>query len=181
MLSPLKPLLWLTRSTSSKRRLICRPIFCKYGRLRQAFVHSKVVRVAESSFRPAAASFFEVLLQIEVLVVDVQARMHAVLDHARAKLAGRFLRHHPIEDQLYPVRPPQIQIVADDLFEELTPTQGTVEDLRQADFHLPDRQVPVVARLPVFWPQRKRNPPQPFAEHPVDVLRPQASRRSAAV
>ena len=32
MLSPLKPLLWLTRSTSSKRRLICRPIFCKYGR-----------------------------------------------------------------------------------------------------------------------------------------------------
>src|ERR1017187_10107823 len=33
MLSPLMPLLWLTRSTSSKRRLICRPIFCKYGRL----------------------------------------------------------------------------------------------------------------------------------------------------
>jgi len=29
MLSPLKPLLWLTRSTSSKRRLISRPIFCR--------------------------------------------------------------------------------------------------------------------------------------------------------
>ena len=29
MLSPLKPLLWLTRSTSSRRRLISRPIFCR--------------------------------------------------------------------------------------------------------------------------------------------------------
>jgi YD repeat-containing protein len=33
MLSPLMPLLWLTRSTSSSRRLIWRPIFCRYGRL----------------------------------------------------------------------------------------------------------------------------------------------------
>ena len=29
MRSPLKPLLWLTRSTSSKHRLIWRPIFCR--------------------------------------------------------------------------------------------------------------------------------------------------------
>src|SRR5208283_1003077 len=113
--------------------------------IRQAFVYSKIVRVPESSFRPAAASFFEVLLQIEVLVVDVQARMHTLLDHTRLKLAGRLLRHYPIKDQLHTVRSPQIQIVANDLFEELAPTQGTVEDLRQTDFHLPDRQVPVVA------------------------------------
>src|SRR5882762_10358877 len=30
--------------------------------------------------------------------------------------------------------------------------------LHQADFHLPDGQVPVIARLPVFLPQRKRYP-----------------------
>src|ERR1019366_4114382 len=120
-------------------------------------------------------SFMQVYrkLTIEVLVVDVQARMHTFLDHTRPKLTGRLLRHHAIEDHLPPVRPPQIQIVANDLFEELTPAQGTVEDLRQTDFHLPDRQVPVVARLPVFRPQGKRNPPQPLAKHPVDVLRPQ--------
>src|SRR5664279_6066568 len=49
------------------------------------------------------------------------------------------------------------QIVANDLFEELPPTQGPVEDLRQTDFHLPDRQVPLVARLSVFRPQGKWN------------------------
>ncbi len=64
--------------------------------------------------------------------------MHTVLDHAGPKLAGSFLRHHPIEDQLHPVRPPQIQVVAYDFFEELTPAQGTVEDLRQADLRLPE-------------------------------------------
>ena len=57
------------------------------GQIGQAFVHAKVVRVAERSLRPAAAAFLEVLFQIEVLVVDVQARMHAILDHPRAELA----------------------------------------------------------------------------------------------
>src|ERR1700686_845718 len=164
MLSPLKPLLWLTRFTSSKRRLSktrttlrdLPPDLLQVLQIGQAFVHSKVVRVAESSFRPAAAPFFEVLPQIEVLIVDVQTWMHIVLDHAGPKLAGRLLRHHTIEDQLHPVRPPQIQVVANNFFEKLTPTQGTVEDLRQADFHLPDRQVPVVTRLPVLRPQGKR-------------------------
>src|SRR5215472_13607514 len=59
------------------------------------------------------------------------------------------------------------------LLEELSPAQWPVEDLRQADFHLPDRQSPVVARLSVCWTERQRNPAQPFAEYPVDVFRPQ--------
>jgi hypothetical protein len=43
----------------------------------------------------------------------------AILDHPCAELAGGFLGHHTVEDQLYAVRPSQIQIVADDFFEEL--------------------------------------------------------------
>ena len=44
--------------------------------------------------------------------------MHTVLDHSCPRLAG--LRHHTIEDQLHPVRPTQIQVVAYGFFEELT-------------------------------------------------------------
>jgi len=99
--------------------------------------------------------------------------MDTVLDHTRPELPWSFLRHHTIKDQLHPVRPPQIQIVPNDFLEELPPTQGTIEDLRQADFHLPDRQVPIVACLPVFPSQRKRNLLQPLAEHPVDIFRTQ--------
>ena len=35
------------------------------------------------------------------------------------RLPRRLLGHHPVEDQLHPVRPPQIQIVANDFLEEL--------------------------------------------------------------
>jgi hypothetical protein len=118
----------------------------------QSLVHSKVLRVAEGSFCPAAAPFLEVLLQVEVLVVDVQTGMHAILDHPRPKLAGRFLRYHTVEDQLHPVGPPQVQIVTNDFFEKLTPAQRAIEDLRQTDFHLPNRESPIVSCLPVFRP-----------------------------
>src|ERR1022692_2281571 len=170
MLSPLMPLLWMTRSTSSKRRLICRPIFCKYGRLLNPLFAPKVTRVPERPLGPAAAAFFEVLLQVEILVLDVQTGMHPVLYHSGAKLSRRSLGHPPSKDQLHTVWPPQIQIVANDLFEELPPTQRAIVDLRQADLHLPDRQGPVVAGLPVLRSQRQWNPPEPFAEYPINVL-----------
>src|SRR5438270_10405091 len=72
--------------------------------------------------------------------------MDAILNHARAELPWGLLGHDPVEDQLHPVRPAQVQIVADDLFEELASAQASVEDLRQTYFHLPDRQVPIVDR-----------------------------------
>src|SRR6516164_5927062 len=49
--------------------------------------------------------------------------------------------------------------------------KGPVEDLRQADLHLPDGQIPFVTRPPVLWTQRQRNPAQPFAEEAVNILR----------
>jgi hypothetical protein len=99
--------------------------------------------------------------------------MHAVLNHSGSKLSGRFLRHHPVEDQLHAIRATQIQIIADDFLEELTAPQRPGENPCQADFHLPDGKIPVVACTPVFRPQRQRNPPQPFPEHPLNVFRPQ--------
>ncbi len=38
-------------------------------------------RLAERSLRPASPAFPEVLFQIEILVVDAQARVNSVLDH----------------------------------------------------------------------------------------------------
>src|SRR5215469_17925284 len=99
--------------------------------------------------------------------------MDSVLNDARTELPRRLLGYHPVEDQLDSVWPPQVQIVADDLFEELTPSQRPVEDLRQAHFHLPDRQTPVIAGGAVFSPQGQRQPLQPFPKHALDVLWPQ--------
>lgn len=49
-----------------------------------------------------------------------------------AELAGRLLGNHAVEDQLHPVCPPQVQVVADNLPEKLTSQQRPVEDLCQA-------------------------------------------------
>lgn len=86
----------------------------------QAFVDPEVVRVSERAFGSASPPLLEILFQVEVLVLDVQAGMHPVLDHPRAERPRRLLGHHPIEDQLHPVGPPQIQVVANDFFEEFT-------------------------------------------------------------
>src|SRR3954465_4560024 len=94
------------------------------GQVGQSFVDSEIVRVAKRSFRPATAPFFEVLFQVEVLVVDMQARVHAVLDHPGAELAWGFLPYHSVENQLHTVRASQIQVVTDDLFEEPRPRSG---------------------------------------------------------
>ena len=75
MLSPFNRLLLALSFNLPPTPIECPADLLQVRQIRQAFVHPKIVRVPESSFRPAAASFFEVLLQIEVFVVDVQARM----------------------------------------------------------------------------------------------------------
>ena len=81
--------------------------------------------------------------------------MNAILNHTRVKLPGRLLGDNTVKDQLHPIWPTQIQIVANDFFKELPASQGPVEDLRQAYFHLPDGQAPVVPRGAIFTPQRQ--------------------------
>ncbi len=49
MLSPLNPLLWLTRSTSSNCRLICRPIFGQIGQVSQSLVDAEILGIAEGA------------------------------------------------------------------------------------------------------------------------------------
>jgi hypothetical protein len=94
----------------------------------------------------------------------MQAWVDAILNHACTEFSGRLLGHHPVEDQLHPVRPAQIQIVADNLFEELASAQRPVEDLRQTYFHLPDGQIPVVSGRAIFRPQWQRELLEPLAE-----------------
>src|SRR5271165_6816807 len=138
-LSPLMPLLWLTRSTSSSRRLICRPIFCRYARLDNPLLIPKSfgfrnvpsVRHPLPSLKYCFRSKF--LYSICRLgctpswITRVRKRPGVFLVTTRSKI------------NLHPVGPPQIQVVPDDLFKELPSAQGPVEDLGQTNLHLPDR------------------------------------------
>ena len=50
----------------------------------------------------------------------------------------------------------EVEILADDVFEELAAAQGTGEDLRQADLGLPGRETPVITGEAMGVPRRSR-------------------------
>ncbi len=81
------------------------------------------------------------LLDARTLVVDVQGGDDALGDHPAPKLARGPVAHTPVEDQLLDLaRPPEIQVLADHLFQEDPTRHRTVEYLGQRKLRLQDRQ-----------------------------------------
>src|SRR5438093_1337125 len=77
-------------------------------------------------------------------------------DDASGEAARRGLGDLAGKEELDLIRPPQIEIVADDALEELPPTEGPVEDLGETDFGLEDRQLIGEAGGAVGGSQRQR-------------------------
>ncbi len=79
----------------------------------------------------------------------------------------------PVEDQRDLIGAAQVQVVADDLFEEDPPAHRAVQHLGQRELRLQDRDVVAVARGPVGRRVRVRHPGQPLAQQGVDLGRSQ--------
>ncbi len=141
------------------------------GQVGQAFVHFKILGIAEDAFGAQAAPFLERLFQVKLLVLDVQARMDPLLHDPSAKGARRRLRDPAVKEELQAMGPARVQVLTHHLFKEFSPLLRAIEDLGQAHRHLPDRQLPVVAGLPILRTQGQRQAVQPLAEQALDVLR----------
>jgi hypothetical protein len=120
--------------------------------------------------------FFEVLLDVRGLVFDMQARLHAIGDHAGPIAKGRWGRgagEAQRKQQPHAVGPSQIEVLADDGFEEMTPLHRTVKHLREADLELTDGEAMVVSRgafVGGHWPRQAM---RPAIEEGLDVGRPE--------
>ena len=102
-----------------------------------------------------APAFFEVLLEMGVLVVDVQTRLDAVGNDPRAVSVGgrRSPAREPTgKEQADPIRAAQIQILPNDTFKKMAALDGTVENLGQTDFELTDRDAMIASSDPP-WPE----------------------------
>lgn len=102
------------------------------GQVCQTTADTKVVGVIDRDFRSERPSFFVVLFEVRVFVVDVQRRDDSFINDARPTSAGSdsgLLKLAP-EDQLYLFRSAQIDILADDFFEETTAFGSAIPDLR---------------------------------------------------
>src|SRR5437660_3035264 len=101
----------------------------------QAFGALEVERVVDRGLRPQSALLFEVLLDVRVVEFDVQAGCDAVGDHARlvGKLWGRCVAPEARgKQQANAVWSTEVQVVADDGFEEVAPVHRCGEDVGQA-------------------------------------------------
>jgi hypothetical protein len=89
----------------------------------------------------------EVLLDVRRLVLDVQARLHAVRDDPCSVAKGRRRggpRQAQREEEADAVGPTEIEVLADDGFEEVAARHRPVEDMREAHFELADGEAVVV-------------------------------------
>ena len=150
------------------------------GQVGQAFVHFKILGIAEDAFGAQAVPFLERLFQVKLLVLDVQAGMDPLLHDPGAKGARHRLRDPAVKEELQAMGPARVQVLTHHLFKEFSPLLRAIEDLGQAHLHLPDRQLPVVAGLPILRTQGQRQAVQPLEEQALDVLRTLRSQVSCS-
>jgi hypothetical protein len=80
------------------------------------------------------------------------------------------LADHPAEDDVHLVRAADVQVVADQLLEEDPPAHRPVQGHGGGELDLVDRQLPAVVGVLVGAGERLRQPGQPLAGEPVDLL-----------
>jgi hypothetical protein len=62
--------------------------------------------------------------------------MRSALQYARARPPGRSLGGAPVEDQLHLIRPPDVEALANHLFDEDAATERSIQDLGQRELRL---------------------------------------------
>jgi hypothetical protein len=116
----------------------------------------------------------EVLLDVRGLVLDVETRLHAIGDHPCAiavRGRGRPTGQPKGEEEADAIGAPEVEILADDRFEEVAALHGLVADVREAHFELTDREAVVITRGPVGRGHRPREPLRPAIEEGLHVGR----------
>jgi hypothetical protein len=140
------------------------------GEVGQPAPEVEVPGVVHRQFGPQAAPFrrraeaLEVLFEIAVLVADAQRGHHALGDHARAKAPRRLPGHPAIKDQLHPVGPTQIQVLANEILEQQPAAQRTIQHVREAELGLQDGQLVAIPRPAVSPGKGMGQALQPLAE-----------------
>ena len=124
------------------------PKIAQVGEVGDRLVDVEVLRIVDGGFGAERVLLFEVLLHVRGLVLDVQTGLDAVGDDARAIAErGRRRRARDAErkEEADAIGATEVEILADDGFEEVPALDRAVEDLREADLELADGEPMLVA------------------------------------
>jgi hypothetical protein len=138
------------------------------------FADPEVAGVVDGGLGAKGDSFFVILLDPAGLELDVQRRDDAIGEDPGAEAArcGPLAAPDdpPVEDGGHAVGSTEVDVVADDLFEEDPHSNGTVEDLGERELGLKDRDVVAIPRSAFRDGERMRKAGRPLAHEAVDLL-----------
>src|SRR4051794_9879467 len=137
------------------------------GQVLQAFSDREVARVVDCRFGAQGASFFVILLDSCVLVVDVQRRNDTFGDDTRTKPPRRSSADFPIKDELHLTRAPEVEIFPNDLLKEHAPCDGPIQHLSEGELRLQDRNLVAVPGPAISRGERMRQFAQPFPQQTI--------------
>ena len=138
----------------------------------EGFAEVEVIGIVDREFGAEAAAFFEVLLEMGVLVLDVETRLDAVGDDRACgsrRRAAASAREPTREEQADAIGRPRSRFSRMTAFEEMAALDRTVEDLGQTDFELADRDAMIEAGGPVGGAQRPGQAVGPAVEELLQV------------
>src|SRR4051812_118294 len=122
---------------------------------------SRVLLTVVSERAPTSRTsgdLFEILLDAGILVIDVQRRDHPVSQHPGAKAPRRSLRHPAVENELHHVGSANVKVLPNDLLKQNATVQWPVQNLREREFRLQDRQIVTVAGFSILRGERMWEP-----------------------
>src|SRR5918993_5578080 len=108
-----------------------KPDIPEFVEVPQALADVEVTRLVDRGLGPQRPAFFVVLLDARTFVVDVQGWNHTVGNHAGAERSRRSLCYPSVENELYLFGAADVEVLANDLFEEDAAAQRSVQHLSQ--------------------------------------------------
>src|SRR5436190_19853855 len=130
------------------------------GQIGESPTNFKVVRIVDRRFGPERLTFFVVLLDLGLFVVDVERGDHAVGEDPSAELARGPAGDAAMENQLHLIGATDIEILPNHFFEETAAGLGAIEDLGQRKFGLEDGKLIPVAGAPMACGKGMRQAPE---------------------
>ena len=108
-----------------------KPDHSQFVEIAQALSDVEVTRIVDRGLGPQRLAFFVVLLDARTFVVDVQRWNDTVGDHAGAERPRRSLCYPSVENELYLFGATDIEVLANDLFEEDAAADSPVQHLSE--------------------------------------------------
>ena len=145
-----------------------KPYLPQRGEILEPLADAEVPRIVDRGLGAQRTALFVVLLDARSFVVDVQRGGDALGEDAGTEAARGAAGDAPVEDELDLVGAPDVEILADDFLEDDAAGDRLVEDLREGELRLQDRDVVAIARFAVGRRVRVGEPGEPLAGEGVD-------------